>query len=129
MTTSCSKCGGPGPFYASQPARSYCIPCHLAVARTRYAQQHTAILAAARALRLRRVLATPVHLRTRRQHKRLLDAEAPPGKKVCAYCWLAKWPAFFRLLARSGDGRDYYCRACRHMLDIGRHASRKKGTG
>jgi hypothetical protein len=128
MRAACCKCASPGPFYASQSS-SYCIPCHKAAARKRYAEQHLAINAAAKARRWRQLLATPVHRRTRRQHKRLLDAAAPPGKKVCAYCWLAKWPALFPPLAQTRDGRDYYCRACRRLLDHGRHASRKKEAG
>jgi len=125
MRTQCSKCGAAGPFYASQNHASYCIPCYQATARARYAKQRAAILAAAKALRFRRILALPRAARTRRQQKQVLDSQAPPGKKVCAFCWLAKFPGHFAT-DKNRDRRDSYCRACRHMLDTQRHQARRK---
>jgi hypothetical protein len=127
MSHRCPRCASSGPFYDSQPARGYCIPCQKAVTRARYARQHATINATAAARRWQRLLATPPEARTRRQHKRLLDAAAPPGKKVCAYCWLTKWPTAFPP-AKTRDGRDYYCRGCRRFLDHARHHAARKKT-
>lgn len=125
MRTHCAKCGRPGPFYASQARACYCIPCHKAAVLARYTQRRTAILAAAVIQRQQRRLQVPPHLRTRRQQKALLDAAAPPGKKICAYCWLPKWPALFPH-GKTPDGRDYYCRACRRIKDAQRRWAKRR---
>jgi hypothetical protein len=77
-------------------------------------------------LRFRRLLAIPLHQRTRRQQKQVLDHAAPPGKKVCAYCWLALWPGLFPPAKAAKDGRDSYCRSCRRVMDsLRRHKERQ----
>jgi hypothetical protein len=129
MRTRCAKCNAPGPFYASQARPCYCIPCQKAITLARYAERRADIRATDTARRLRRILNTPAHQRTRREQKRLLDQNAPPGKKVCAYCWLSKWPGLFGPMKNSRDGRDSYCRACRRILDAQRRYRKRQAKG
>ena len=113
----CVKCGGAGPFYVSQP-HSWCIECLQRTSRQRYARDRLTIMAARQRRALAAAYATPPDARTRRQTMRILQAEAPAGTKVCTWCWRAQ-PRTRRFWGpgTTADGCDYYCRACRAILD------------
>ena len=74
----CSKCGGDGPFYASQPVSSWCAPCHRAASKARYAAQKQARIAQYAALRQSYLARVPPEARTRREHLALLRQACPP---------------------------------------------------
>ena len=113
----CIRCGRPGPFYPSQ-ARSWCCACLKAYGKARYARVRPAVRRRARLQALAALQAIPDETRTRRETKRLLDSQAPPDQKVCTWCWQTK-PRTPNLWTRGStpDGLDYYCRACRRILD------------
>ena len=122
----CVKCGGAGPFYVSQP-HSWCIECLQRISRQRYARDRLTIMAARQRRALAAAYATPPDARTRRQTMRILQAEAPAGTKVCTWCWRAH-PRTRRFWGpgTTADGCDYYCRACRAILDKLRKRPRRR---
>ena len=122
----CVKCGGAGPFYVSQP-HSWCIECLQRTARQRYARDRLTIMAERQCRALAAAYATPPDARTRRQTMRILQAEAPAGTKVCTWCWRAH-PRTRRFWGpgTTADGCDYYCRACRAILDKLRKRPRRR---
>ena len=122
----CVKCGGAGPFYVSQP-HSWCIECLQRTSRQRYARDRLTIMAERQCRALAAAYATPPDARTRRQTMRILQAEAPAGTKVCTWCWRAH-PRTRRFWGpgTTADGCDYYCRACRAILDKLRKRPRRR---
>jgi len=122
----CVKCGGAGPFYVSQP-HSWCIECLQRISRQRYARDRLTIMAARQRRALAAAYATPPDARTRRQTMRILQAEAPAGTQVCTWCWRAH-PRTRRFWGpgTTADGCDYYCRACRAILDKLRKRPRRR---
>jgi hypothetical protein len=49
------------------------------------------------------------------EQRRLLLADAPPGKKLCYFCHRFKQPRAFHRYRKSADGRYTICRACCRM--------------
>ena len=113
----CPRCGGPGPFYASQPACAWCAACFREAANTRYAMLRVAIIEGHAQQRLATLQSLPGDALTRRQRLALLRSACPPGHKVCSWCWEEKMLRHFKYCTKSQDGRDYYCRECRQTLD------------
>jgi len=105
MARVCGRCGGAGPFYASQDLSKPCISC---------------LRAAYHVTDLARILTLPEAQRTRRETLRLLDATCPPTQRVCRWCWGRKPLKAFRTAHgphAPRSGWDCYCTECRHILD------------
>jgi hypothetical protein len=123
----CTRCGSPGPFYASAPY-SWCVACMRETAAARYHADPAQAQARSRAQRLAEALRVPEGERTRRQLYRVLRSQLRPGLKLCPYCCTGKRPSKFRRSRRNKDGRDDYCRACRGILRrLRRHHERHGG--
>lgn len=111
MARTCWSCNGRGPFYGSQSTTHLCVACLRA---SRY-----------RAQDLAHIRALPEARRSRRETLRLLDAECPPGKRICRFCWEPKPVKTFRTPGAHRSGWCWYCRPCRRILDKLHHAKQR----